>query len=202
MSNSNPPAAPVTTQSSAPPTAQSTAQAAAEPNPLVRNYQELLALLTRDSVTHEPRVAAEEVIIPTQMGELASAQVICWRAADGALQFIQPLPLEVPVEHLPAMESALNRLNFGLAFAGYSLSHENRRVLYRLTLPLFVRGGLLPGEIKAYFSIAVKNAADALPVLKRIANGTLPADRVIPELQRYMGKAGQGPTTPNSTYED
>lgn len=190
MANSNPPSAPTST----PP--------AADPNALVRSFQDLLSLLTRDSVTHQPNVEGEEIIVPTQMGELASALVLRWRTADGALQFIQPLPIEVPIEQLANMESAINRLNFGMAFAGFALSHEARRVLYRLTLPLFVRGGLLPQEIKAYFSIAVKTASDSLPVLKRVASGATTPDKVVAEVQRYMAGGKPGAANPSATYED
>ena len=188
MPNTNPPVAP----SAAPSTPS-------DPNALVRNFQELLQLLNRDSVTHQANLEAEEAIIPTQMGELASALILRWRTADGALQFIQPLPFDIAPEQLSNMESALCRLNFGMAFSGFALSHEARRVLYRLTLPLFVRGGLLPAEIKAYFSITVKTAADSLPVLKRVASGTLTPDKVIAEVQRYMAR-NEG--NPSSTYED
>lgn len=162
---------------------------------LVRSFADLLDLLKRDGVPHEVNVETSEVVIPTQRGPLDSVLLIRWQADAGVVQMIQPLTFEVPAERLPAMESALCRLNPALVVAGFEIAYERRRVGFRTTLPLQPRGGLLPDEIQTCFRITVKTAADFLPTLSRIASGIGKPQNVLSDAQSDLagGNRGGGP---------
>ena len=183
--------------------AQPEAQAAAAPaDPFVTTYGELLALLNHDGVPHQANITTKEVVIPTQKGALDSVLLMRFQDEQGVLQFIQLLTVEVPPERIPAIESALARLNAVLVVAGFELSHETRRLAYRASLPLFPRGGLLSSEIQAYFRMAVKTASDFLPTFARIAEGQAGPDTVVDEAKRDMRTDGTPAAPPPglSTY--
>lgn len=182
--------------------AQPEAPAAEPADRFVTTYGELLALLNHDGVPHQANITTKEVVIPTQKGALDSVLLIRFQEEQGVLQFIQLLTLEVPPERIPAVESALARLNAVLVVAGFELSHETRRLAYRATLPLFPRGGLLSSEIQAYFRMAVKTASDFLPTFARIAEGQAGPETVVDEAKRDMRPEGAPAAPPPglSTY--
>lgn len=140
-------------------------------SPVVRTFSDLLELLKTDGVPHQANVETSEVVIPTKKGVLDSVMLIRWQHEARTVQFIQPLPFEVPVERIPAMEAAICRLNPVLLLAGFELSYETRHIGFRTTLPLEPRGGLCASEIQAYFRVTVKTAADFVRTLQRIADG-------------------------------
>lgn len=166
------------------------------PERLVRSYQELLDLLRRDNVMHQPNLAAGEVLIPTQRGQLDSVLMMRWQTEESVLQFVQPLAFEIPAERMQAMAVALSRLNPALAISGFELSYERRRVVFRTTLPLMPRGGLLPGEIQMYFRITVKTAADFLPTLSRVAAGQASPDTIVADATRDLEAVERGAQKP------
>lgn len=156
------------------------------PEHLVSSFQDLLDLLRRDNVMHQPNVAAGEVLIPTQRGQLDSVLMMRWQDEEGVLQFVQPLSVEIPAERMAAIAQAVTRLNPALAIAGFELSYERRRLAFRTTLPLMPRGGLLPAEIQTYFRITVKTAADFVPTFGRIASGHSAPETIIADAQRDL----------------
>ena len=166
------------------------------PERLIRSFQDLLDLLRRDNVMHQPDVAAGEVLLPTQRGQLDSVLMMRWQQEESVLQFIQPLAIEIPAERMPAMAAAVTRLNPALAIAGFELSYERRRIAFRTTLPLMPRGGLLPAEIQMYFRITVKTAADFLPTFGRVASGQAQPDSIVADATRDMEAAERSASRP------
>lgn len=136
----------------------------------ITSFADLQRLLVRDHVMHEVHQEAEEVVISTQKGELDSVLFMRWRKQAGVLEYIQPLPFEVPTESTVAMESAICRLNFSSILVGCLVfAAKVRRVFFRATLPILPRGELLPEEIRAYFRLCVNTAAEFLPELRALA---------------------------------
>ena len=80
----------------------------------VCSFADLLALLQKDGVPHEANLPGAELIIPTQRGALDAVLLLRWQQDAGVVQFIQPLPFEVPKERIPAIEAAVLKF-FGVA---------------------------------------------------------------------------------------
>lgn len=155
----------------------------------VRSFADLLALLQKDGVPHEVNLPSSEVIIPTQRGALDAVLLLRWQQDAGVVQFIQPLPFEIPKERIPALEAAICRLNPALVVSGFELAYDQRRVGFRTTLPFMPRGELTADEIQAYFRVTVKTAADFLPTLSRIAQGLSSPQNVLTDAQADMAQS-------------
>lgn len=168
----------------------------------VCSFADLLALLQKDGVPHEANLPGAELIIPTQRGALDAVLLLRWQQDAGVVQFIQPLPFEVPKERIPALEAAICRLNPALVVSGFELAYEQRRIGFRTTLPFMPRGGLTAEEIQAFFRVTVKTAADFLPTLSRIAQGLASPENVLADAQADMaqrqGASGNGAQGPGS----
>src|SRR5262245_35251552 len=134
------------------------------------NYQELVELLRKDGVAHRPDAAAQAVQIPVEVGGKDGLLVIRWQTQDHVIQFIQTMLDQIPADRLPAMESAIARLNHGLAIPGFDLNHEHGLVCFRLYLTLIPRGHVQPEEVRAMFTLTLRNAAMFLPTLQRIVD--------------------------------
>jgi hypothetical protein len=170
-------------------------------SPLITSYQEFLLFLDRESVLHQPDPTAKAVSIPTEQKQIEGVQFIRWQDEDGILQFIQSMAVEVPVEQVAAVESAIARLNHALAWPGLDLNHDSRGVAYRVVLPLLPRGGVEPREIQSCFRLAVRTATDLVPTLRRVASGTTAPADVLADAQRQFASdaSAPSPTAPSPT---
>lgn len=159
---------------------------------VIRSFAELLQLLHRDGVPHEPDLAKKTLRIPTQRGTLDGVLLIRWQDDDAVVQFIQPLPMTVPADRLPALAEAVSRLNHALAVPGFDLNHAQGLVAYRLYLPLYPRGEISSEEVQAMFRMTVKTAADFLPLLAAVASGNLAPARIVEQAE----SAAEAPSPP------
>jgi hypothetical protein len=153
---------------------------------LVKSFADLLALLARDGVPHEPNPTARSVHIPTEHKGVAGVQLVRWQDADAVLQFIQSMSVEIPEDRVAAVASATLRLNHALAWPGLDLDEDSRRLAFRVVLPLLPRGGVEPREIQTCFRIAVSAAADLGLVLQRVASGAMAPTDIVAEVARDL----------------
>lgn len=153
---------------------------------MIRSFQDLLHVLERDGVPHQAEPAEQSVRIPTLHGDLDSVLLLRWQDSDGVIQFIQALPLVVPEDKLGLLSEALTRLNHVMAIPGFDLNHGHRLLSFRLYLPLYPRGEVAPFEVQAMFRLAVKTAADFLPVLVQLIAGKIPVADVVAATQRHL----------------
>jgi hypothetical protein len=153
-------------------------QEAAEAPRVLTTYQDLIDLLKRDSVKHETDNKKALVRIPTKREDLEGTMLIRWQAAEGVVQFIQTLPMDISEDRIPAMETAVLRLNHALAVPGFGLDHQNRKLYYRFVAPFMPRGGLQDKEVRLYFQLTLKQAAEFFAPLKQVAEGADPVATV------------------------
>jgi hypothetical protein len=164
---------------------------------LVKSYQDLLRLLDQQGVPHQTDASTKSVSISTERNGISGVQLIRWQDEDGVLQFIQSLPIEVPETQFGVVESAIARLNHGLAWPGLDLNYELRMLAYRLVAPILPRGSLQPREVQAYFELALKLATDLCPTLSRVVSGeTKPADVVADAQKEFARAAAAAPAAP------
>jgi len=149
----------------------------------ITTYEELLALLQRDEVLHQPELRTKTVTIPTKRGELDGVMVLKWQDQDGVMQLIQTLPFEVPEDRVTELESALCRINHELALPGFGFNHEHRAAYYRMAAPTQPGGGLDAAEIRMYFEAVLRLSADFYKALKRVASEEASAVTVLADAQ-------------------
>jgi hypothetical protein len=165
---------------------------------LLTKYQDVLELLNGDSVLHQADNKNQSIRIPTKRKDLDGVMIIRWQQKDGVVQFIQSMPMEVPEERVKSVETAMMRLNHALAIPGFAINHENRLPYYRLVVPIQPRGGLQDNELRSYFQVTLKQAAEFFAPLKEVAEkGADPID-VVEKIRRAAGDrkaATQRPAT-------
>jgi hypothetical protein len=160
---------------------------AAEPKtPNLDSFDAVLDQLNRDSVLHRADVDRQWAVIPTKLDGQDSALWIRWRAQDQVLHFMQLLPMEIANDRMPAMETAISRINFALAVPGVELDHGKRLIAYRLSVPFLGRGGVTAEELRSYMRATHTVAAQLHPPLKQIAeDGADPI--IVLELLKQQG---------------
>jgi hypothetical protein len=140
-------------------------------------------------VPHQVDPASKSVRIPTAHKGIDGVQVVRWQDQDGLVQFIQSMLRDIPAERLPAVESAVCRLNHGLAWLGLDLNHAHGMLAFRVALPLVPRGGVEAREIQAAFRTAVKVGGDLAPIMARVVSGAIAPDAILDEVRRAMAAA-------------
>lgn len=148
----------------------------------LHTYQDLLDLLNRDAVLHQAEPGEQSARIPTRRGGFEGVLTIRWQERDRVIQFIHPLPIEVPSARLAAVESAVARINHALALPGFGINHEARGLYYRVAVPL-PREGADGLDVVAVFQATVKNAADFYPALRRVVLGESRPETVVADVQ-------------------
>ena len=157
--------------------AQQPEQAPAQQSMEVTSFDDLVKLLSRDGINHQSNLEQKYVVTPTRKDPLNSVLVIRWAAPDGVVHFIQVMPVEIPEGRLPAIESAMIRMNHAYPVPGLGYNHEASTLYFRFTVPLLPRGKLTEQEVGEYFSYCVNQAASLLPTMEAVAKSEIdPAD--------------------------
>ncbi len=137
---------------------------------LLTTFDEMVAALERAGVPHQAVTDKKTVRIATNYRGLAGVMLIRWQDREGVLQYVQPLPIEIPKNRVAAMETAMVRLNHTISLPGFGLDHSNRQAYYRFVAHLQPRGGLDETELKLYFQLTITQAAGFMPPLKEVAD--------------------------------
>ena len=136
---------------------------------LLTSYQDVLEVLTGDSVLHQPNNKNQSIRIPTKRKDLDAVMIIRWQTNEGVISFVQSMPMELPEERVKSLETVMMRLNHMLAIPGFSINHENRLPYYRLVIPLNPRGGIQTNEFHLYLQLTLKHATTFFGPLKQVA---------------------------------
>jgi hypothetical protein len=166
---------------------------------LLKTYQDLLDLLNHDSVLHKADNEKMSATMPTKRKDLDGVMIIRWQQKDGVVQFIQTMPIDIPEARVAAVETAMMRLNHAMAVPGFSLDHTNRMAYFRMVVPFQPRGFLQDNELRAYFQVTLRQAAEFYDPLKRVAAGADPV-AVVEEIRRAAQerKAAEQDTPPTT----
>lgn len=162
----------------------------------IASYQDLVDFMKGEGVPHELEPATQSVQIPTEQKGVRGVQIIRWQGDDGVVQFIQSMLRDLPEARLPALESAVARLNHALAWLGLDLNHAGRVLAYRLAVPFLPRGAVEPAEIQSGFRAAAKAGAELAPILGRVVAGELAPEGVVDEARKLLLASAAGSTYP------
>lgn len=164
-----------------------------DPN-VVTSFDDVTALLSLDGVSHRADPARDEVHIPTRLGAEEAVLMLRWN--NGFLQLFQDMNEAVEPARLADMDEAVTRLNHAMPVPGFGMNPSSNQLYYRLTVPLR-QGGVLPSTaLRALFSAAVKNAADFLPALRRVARGELAPGEILVQAAAFI--AARDPSVPTA----
>jgi len=145
----------------------------AEQETPVASFEQLKAFLTKQNVQFEADDESQNVAIPTQRGPIDSVMVIRWAASDGVVHFVQIMPFELPADRIPAVESAIVRMNHAYPVPGLGMNHDANAIYFRFTVPLLPRGSLSEDEISEFFSYTINQAAALHPTIEAVIKKTV-----------------------------
>ena len=160
----------------APAFAQSTTQS---PSGLVESFEQLVALLKKDSVNHKVKPESNMVMIPVEKGPIDGVLLISWDQNKRVASFIQPMTIEVPKETLSELETAIVRMNHALPVPGLGFNHGENAAYFRIALPFQAPGGLPPVSIRGAFTRTLAEAAHLQRTLEGIVNGETKASEIV-----------------------
>ncbi len=158
---------------------------------LVSSYQELIALLKRDGVAHQPDDETQFISIPTEKGPIDGMLGIRWDDERDVIHFIQPITLTLSDGHLPIVEAAITRINHGLPFPGLGMNHETQIPYFRMSVPIDVRGGMSDAEVRSYFSRTLSAAAEWQPRLQTFVENSQVEKETLPSRGGQSFPTGQ-----------
>lgn len=158
----------------------------------IQSFQDLLALLAADQVLHQTTADPSAVAIPTRRGTMEGMLLLRWQAAQGVVQLVQSLPVVVPEDRVAAVEDALVRLNHALALPGFGMNPTARTVYFRVVLPIHPSMPVTDTMVRALFSSTVRNAADYLGVIQRVAFEGASPEHVVADAQVDLALKGRG----------
>jgi len=168
------------------------------PEPMrIDSYAALVQMLTKDNIQFEPDDNSQLVVCPTSKEGVESAIVIRFALEDGVVHFVAIMPLEVPADRLPAVESAMIRMNHGYPVPGLGFNHDTGTMYFRLTAPVLPRGFLDEAEVKEYFGYTINQTIALMPTMRAIINGDVEPKNVM----AYHNALQRGPATPQGTYQ-
>ena len=176
------------------------AQPAPEDAALVQNFDALVELLNRDSVTHQTDVDEQYVVIPTEKGGMDSVFVISWAGEDGVVHFIHQMPIEMPKDKLNDVETAMVRLNHAMPVPGLGINHDSELLYFRMTIPIQPRGGMTPQEVRAFFSHTLSQSEEWRPVMSAVIKGEVSPESIV-EYANSREEASSTPKFPGGTMK-
>ncbi|MGI9420090.1 MAG: YbjN domain-containing protein [Geminicoccaceae bacterium] len=135
----------------------------------IASFAELKAQLGRENMPFREVDGEQAVSFPTRLGDADSVLHIRWEPTPGVVQFIQPLPMTVPVGRRADVARALHRINLKLALLGFTLDEETGHVAFRAQAMMADMQGLLPGMIGLMIRTSIETAATHWPGLRAIA---------------------------------
>lgn len=195
-----PPASPPAPQPPLDVTEPEVAQPQGDPdstNDPLTSFAELCEFLDEQQIAYEKDGESQYVIIETQQGPIDSVMVIRWALSDGVVHFFQVMPLELPAERIPPVESAIIRLNHAYPVPGLGMNHEANALYFRFTVPILPRGFLSEIEVSEYFNYTVNQAAALFPTMQAVIQGTVPPAEA---LAFHNANAAGGPKGPYGTW--
>jgi hypothetical protein len=141
----------------------------------ISSYEEMVRFLSETGLLHQAEPSQALVKVPVRKGTLDGVMFIRWQADHQVIHFIQTIPVEIPVERLPAVALASAILNHAMPIPGFGINVGSRQAYFRITMPLRPDGTLSRPEIQGLFNLAVRTAAEHHGALREVAvNGADP----------------------------
>jgi len=136
----------------------------------IDSFEALVAQLEDEEISYTRAEEETAVILPTKLGEEKSYLHIRWEPTPGIVEFVQPLPFEVPDNRHWEVWKAISEINFELPVLGFVFNPEDGVISFRTQTYLGPEGIPL-AFIGALIQTSVKTAAQCIPQLKAAVFG-------------------------------
>jgi len=154
----------------------------------IASWQDLVAHLTKENVRFQQNDADQAIQIEIQLDNFSSQLYLRWETNLPYVQAICPVHMNVPDDRVPAVESAIARLNHAIALPGFGYDHANKFVYFRLTITVEPAGmdanffGLMAQGV-------VNNARDFHSAIAGVIHGDPPEGALDAAVKGQSGRA-------------
>src|SRR5687767_15334910 len=138
---------------------------------LLTSFRDLLAYLGEQNVPHAVNAEAQIVEIPTKAPPLDGVVYLRWERDTPYVQVIKPLALNVALERIRELETALCRVNNAVVLPGFGFDYERHTLYFRLTLPVFPEG-MSSSQLQRLVITCVGTARDFVVPFQGVLDGS------------------------------
>src|SRR5687767_7873682 len=155
---------------------------------LLTSFRDLLAYLGEQNVPHAVNAEAQIVEIPTKAPPLDGVVYLRWERDTPYVQVIKPLALNVALERIRELETALCRVNNAVVLPGFGLDYERHTLYFRLTVAVFPEG-MSAVSFESVIASCVHAARDFLVPFSAVLDGTTPGSDILSATVAYQREA-------------
>lgn len=149
---------------------------------MVSSWEDLVEWVKRYSVEALAEHDQHALTLPTLIDGEQHAATIVWDTRALLVHVIQPLDVHLmDPSRIPALESAIVRINHVLVLPGFGYDHEDNRVYYRWVVPRTV-DGIDGDDLDRAIRSVLETCRDFLGALRAVAAGDLEAEELLPRL--------------------
>jgi hypothetical protein len=142
-----------------------------DPTTRLKSFAQLVQFLTDNHFPHAVDPAHQIVELPSKAAPLPGNLILQWSTTVPFLQIVHFMLGDVPADRVPALEDALVRMNNLYEVPGFGYEHKNRRLYYRLAVPVLPDDGISPTTLNALGQGVVKAGKEFLEPLKAVIAG-------------------------------
>jgi hypothetical protein len=136
----------------------------------IKSYEELLATLRANNVTHNANPSNQTIEVRTAADAFGNILYLRWEKHLPFVQIIQPMIQNVAPARVVAVEAAMARINNAAVFAGLGFDYATHLLYFRITAPILPEG-IRSDMIQAYMQGAVINASEVVEAMRRVVAG-------------------------------
>jgi len=139
----------------------------------IASWPDLVSYLNKQKVPHQKNDADQSIQIPIQLADFSSQLYLRWEPNLPYVQAVCPVQVGVPDDRVAAVESAIARLNHGIALPGFGYDHANKFAYFRLTI-IIEPAGMDADFFGLMARAVVNNAHDFHGAIAGVVHGESP----------------------------
>lgn len=137
---------------------------------LLRSYDDLVAFLVANEITHATDPARFAVEIASAARSLPGGTVVRWEQTIPYIQVMQQMSGPVPEDRVREIETAISHINDVAKIPGYGYSYLGRAIYYRLCVPMY-DGEISSESLHRAITAVLNNALQLQPALEHVVAG-------------------------------
>jgi hypothetical protein len=136
----------------------------------LRSYDDLVAFLVANEITHAADPASFTVEIASRVPAVPSGLLVRWEQKIPYIQVIKEIVGPVPQDRVREVETALSHVNDVAMIPGYGYSYQARAIYYRLSVPIY-DGDISTDAIDRAITVVLNNSLQLEPALRKVVEG-------------------------------
>jgi hypothetical protein len=143
---------------------------------MLTTFVDMVMFLDRQPTLMRAEPEKDRVVVSTAGRGLPGEMAILWDQQNTLVQCLYPLPFQIPVERMSAMDEAVTRINHALVLPGLGVDHGSRLVYCRVVAPRRDDGSLSEAEFERLVATTLQTSLDLYQALQEVANGSVSAE--------------------------